>query len=135
MTQNSAYKLIGAAGPLPTEEIEMAEKPSLHATQAGDLIQFEFKVSGMSCVNCSNNIENKLHGKFDEKEMKSCTIVLLVHKLFTVFPQRVFSSRAVTPQSIAEFVTGIGFACELLGMTEISNQNQTRRCDLQKNDS
>ena len=97
-SQNSAYKLIGAAGPIPTEELEMQEKPVSGATQAEDLIQFEFKVSGMSCVNCSNNIERKIHGQFDEKEMKSVTIVLLVHKLFTVFPQRVFSSRAVTPQ-------------------------------------
>mmetsp|Transcript_1882 Transcript_1882/g.2715 ORF Transcript_1882/g.2715 Transcript_1882/m.2715 type:complete len:121 (+) Transcript_1882:144-506(+) len=91
------------------------------------MIEFEFKVTGMTCVNCSNNIERKMHGAFDEKEMSSVCIVLLVHKMIVIFPQRVFNSRAVTPQDICDFVTGIGFKCELLGMTEISSEQRRNR--------
>ena len=138
-TQDSAYKLIGAGGRIPTEgceEVEIPDSTGAGGAQAEDLIEFEFKVSGMSCVNCSANIERKFHAQYDEKELKSVTIVLLVHKLIAVFPQRVFSSRAVTPQAICEFVTGIGFACELLGMAEISeDRDKTKRGGLERADS
>ena len=99
-SEGSAYKLIKHGGPGPTEpadEIEMKGNLGGGPPQSEDLIQFEFKVAGMTCANCSGNIERKMHGQFDEKEMKSVTIVLLVHKMIAVFPQRVFSSRAVTP--------------------------------------
>ena len=42
------------------------------------IIEFEFQVTGMSCVNCSNNIERKMRGAFEDKEMESIDIILLV---------------------------------------------------------
>ena len=38
-----------------------------------------------------------MRAEYDEKEMQSINIILLVHKMLTRFPQRVFKNRTVTP--------------------------------------
>ena len=83
-----------------TLQIEMTEhSPSKIGIQEVDeeIIEFEFSVTGMSCVNCSNNIEKKMRGEYNDKEMQSINIILLVHKMLTRFPLRVFREKAVTP--------------------------------------
>ena len=87
-------------------------------------IEFEFQITGMSCVNCSNNIERKMRGAYEEKEMQSINIILLVHKMLTRFPQHIFDDRIVTPQQICEFVQSIGFGCSLLGMSQIAKEGR-----------
>ena len=65
-----------------------------------------------------------MRGAFEDKEMESIDIILLVHKMLVCFPQQVFDERIVTPQLICEFVKGIGFGCSLLGMSEIVNEGR-----------
>ena len=47
-----------------------------------DLVEFEFKVGGMTCVACSSSVERLMHNEFDSRGMVSVTIVLLTHKMF-----------------------------------------------------
>ena len=96
--------------------------PEVQEMQEEELIEFEFQVTGMTCVNCSNNITRKVKAEFESKQMRSMDIILLVHKMLTRFPLRVFKDKSVTPQMICDFVTGIGFKCELLCMNEIENE-------------
>ena len=63
-----------------TENIEMVELGNRN------LIEFTFKIEGMTCVACSNSIERLMHNSFDAKDMQSVSIVLLTHKMVTTFP-------------------------------------------------
>ena len=38
-----------------------------------------------------------MRGAYEEKEMQSINIILLVHKMLTRFPQHIFDDRIVTP--------------------------------------
>ena len=78
----------------------------------------------MTCVACSGSVERLMHNSFDKKEMVSVSIVLLTHKMIATFPQRVFTEKTVTPESICSAVFMIGFGCSLLGMTEICQDNR-----------
>ena len=55
------------------------------------LIEFTFKIDGMTCVACSSSIERLMHNSFDAKGMASVSIVLLTHKMVASFPQELFS--------------------------------------------
>lgn len=61
------------------------------------MIEFTFKIDGMTCVACSGSIERLMHNSFDEKEMVKVSIVLLTHKMVASFPQHVFNNKKVTP--------------------------------------
>ena len=37
-----------------------------------DLVKFEFKITGMTCVACSGSIENLMKMEFESKKMKEC---------------------------------------------------------------
>ena len=50
------------------------------------LIEFTFKIDGMTCVACSSSIERLMHNSFDAKGMASVSIVLLTHKMVATFP-------------------------------------------------
>ena len=50
------------------------------------LIEFTFKIDGMTCVACSSSIERLMHNTFDAKGMASVSIVLLTHKMVATFP-------------------------------------------------
>ena len=88
------------------------------------LIEFTFKIDGMTCVACSSSIERLMHNQFDQKEMQEVSIVLLTHKMIASFPQRVFNAKTVTPEIICNTVLMIGFGCELLSMTEITEEER-----------
>jgi len=44
---------------------------NIEMTELGNqnLIEFTFKVEGMTCVACSNSIERLMHNSFDAKDM------------------------------------------------------------------
>ena len=60
-------------------------KPLITEPSIQDLIEFEFKVGGMTCVACSSSIERLMHNEFDGKGMKSVSIVLLTCKMTAIF--------------------------------------------------
>ena len=41
--------------------------PEVQEMQEEELIEFEFQVTGMTCVNCSNNITRKVKAEFESK--------------------------------------------------------------------
>ena len=84
------------------------------------MIQFEFKIDGMTCVACSSTIERLMHSQFDTKGMTKVSIVLLTHKMQTIFHKKFFDDKIVTPEMICEKVDCVGFGCEFLAMNEIS---------------
>lgn len=112
-----AYALV--QGRVATEPADLAF-PEPGAPQ--QLIEFTFKIDGMTCVACSGSIERLMHNSWDSKGLAKVSIVLLTHKMVATFPQAVFDEKTVTPAMICDNVEMIGFGCELLGMTEISEQ-------------
>ena len=88
-----------------------------------DFIEFEFKITGMTCVACSGSIERLMHNEFDSKGMRSVAIVLLTHKMTTVFDASSFTTKKVTPEMICDEIDMIGFGAELNGMVEISAED------------
>ena len=89
-----------------------------------DIVEMEFKVGGMTCVACSSSIERLMHNEFDSKGMISVCIVLLTHKMTLQLKSEVFNSKTVTPEMICDEVEMIGFECELLGISEIKQDEQ-----------
>ena len=88
-----------------------------------EFIEFEFKITGMTCVACSGSIERLMHNEFDSKGMKSVAIVLLTHKMTAVFDANSFQTKKVTPEMICDEIDMIGFGAELNGMVEISAED------------
>ena len=68
------YNLIGSASTQPEYLDETRPKDN-------NLIEFMFKIEGMTCVACSGSIERLMHNQFDAKGMESVSIVLLTHKM------------------------------------------------------
>ena len=73
--------------PLPTNHVQIEEyrtkDPFL--TQPPPEVILEFKVDGMTCVNCSRTIENAMNGEYGSKGLISVQIALLTHKMRIVF--------------------------------------------------
>lgn len=70
------------AGISASNSVLIQEEPE--SVQA--LIEFTFKIDGMTCVACSSSIERLMHNTFDAKGMASVSIVLLTHKMVATFP-------------------------------------------------
>ena len=82
----------------------------------------------MTCVACSGSIERLMHNEFDSKGMRSVAIVLLTHKMTTVFDASSFTTKKVTPEMICDEIDMIGFGAELNGVVEISAEdNETNK--------
>ena len=108
--------------------VEPNDLEKLVDEEQADFIEFEFKITGMTCVACSNSIERLMHNEFDAKGLKSVAIVLLTHKMKAVFIASSFATKKVTPDIICEEIDMIGFGAELIGMVEISAEdNQPQR--------
>ena len=103
--------------------VEPNDLEKLVDEEQADFIEFEFKITGMTCVACSNSIERLMHNEFDAKGMKSVAIVLLTHKMKAVFIASSFATKKVTPDIICEEIDMIGFGAELIGMVEISAED------------
>ena len=107
-----------------TAQVETYDLEKLVSQEdVADFIEFEFKITGMTCVACSGSIERLMHNEFDSKGMKSVAIVLLTHKMTTVFDASSFTTKKVTPEMICDEIDMIGFGAELNGMVEISAED------------
>jgi len=53
-------------------------------------IILEFKIDGMTCVNCSNTIENAMKLEYESKGLISVQIALLTHKMRIIFDMPVY---------------------------------------------
>ena len=97
-------------------------KPQMSSSESDeeDMVEMEFTIGGMTCVNCSSSIERMMHNEFDDKGLKKVSIVLLTHKMTATFTAIAFKEKTVTPDAICEEVEMIGFDCEQTGMNEIS---------------
>ena len=104
------------------------------ATQT--ITEYEFIVTGMTCVACSNNIERNMHKKFDEKGLNSISVVLLTNKLQASFIRDTqdytakfddgMKDQGVNSSEIVELVSGLGFSCTLTNSKEqILNDSST----------
>ena len=82
------------------------------------LVAMEFKVGGMSCVNCSNAVENTMKKAFPPEQLKSVTITLLTYKMKCTFPPGLVYGGTITAEQICTAVTKSGKGCEFIGMQE-----------------
>ena len=82
---------------------------------------FEYKIEGMTCVNCSSAIENGLKNAFSDKgllETDGVSVVLLMHKMRVQFYKNQIAIHNITPQKIADEVEDLGFGAELINTFE-----------------
>ena len=61
------------------------------------VVEYEFAVTGMSCVACSNNVERKMHEFYDNEGLQSVSVVLLTNKMVAAFIQKSHDEWSVTP--------------------------------------
>ena len=83
----------------------------------------DYKIEGMTCVNCSRTIENAMNTEYSAKGLISVQIALLTHKMRIVFDADEFHAHNLTPELIKEEVEMIGFGAELIEIIE-NNQNE-----------
>lgn len=76
----------------------------------------EFKIDGMTCVNCSSTIENVLLSEYKEsdKGLVSVQIALLTHKMRIIFDKQKYDELNITPEMIKEDIEMVGFSADLL---------------------
>ena len=77
----------------------------------------------MTCVNCSNTIENAMKLEYETKGLVSVQIALLTHKMRIVFDLSAYQQNQITPQMICDEVEMVGFGIELLEVIE-NNQEE-----------
>ena len=86
----------------------------------GERITYEFKIEGMTCVNCSNAIEKGLVNAFKGKGLAkeadgfAVSVVLLMHKMRVTFLKAEAHLHSVTPDAIAAEVEDLGFGAKLV---------------------
>ena len=94
------------------------EKDEVMAVGAQDLIVYEFKIDGMTCVACSSAIERGMIGAFKDKGLVpkdgdskkyEVDVILLMHKMKITFVESVAVQNGVTGAGIADEVECIGF--------------------------
>lgn len=87
---------------------------------AGERVTYEFKIEGMTCVNCSNAIEKGLITAFKGKGLAkegdgfAVSVVLLMHKMRVTFLRAEAHLHSVTPDAIATEVEDLGFGAKLV---------------------
>ena len=93
---------------------------------------FEFKIDGMTCVNCSTAIENGLTAAFKDKGLvqdptqdnSGVNVVLLMHKMRITFFKDTSEIQGVTAESIASEVEDLGFGAELINRYELLGKSE-----------
>ena len=93
---------------------------------------FEFKIDGMTCVNCSTAIENGLTAAFKDKGLvmdkdqdnSGVNVVLLMHKMRITFYKDTSEHHSVTADLIASEVEDLGFGAELLNKYELIGKSE-----------
>lgn len=85
-----------------------------------NLLCYELKIEGMSCVNCSTAIENGMINEFKEKgliyqdDKYQVSVILLMHKMKITFDQDLASAFEVDIRTVVEEVESLGFGAELI---------------------
>jgi len=87
----------------------------------------EFKIEGMTCVNCSTAIEKGLTIAFAKKglvqdasrENSGVNVVLLMHKMRIAFYKETMNQHKVTPADVVTEVEDLGFDASLLNTFEL----------------
>lgn len=102
-TQNN-QNLLGNQYSIQTKEPEASN----------EVMAFEFKIGGMTCVNCSNAIEKAMQTEFEERGLLEVQIALLTHKMRITFGKDAYDAKEFTTDEICDEVEMIGFDCELL---------------------
>lgn len=77
-------------------------------------IIFEFKIDGMTCVNCSQAIENAMRQEFTKSGLLDVQIAVLTHKMRLTFDEALYKKHKLTTDKIIDEVVAIGFGAELL---------------------
>jgi len=86
----------------------------------GERITYEFKIEGMTCVNCSNAIEKGLVNAFKGKGLAkeadgfAVSVILLMHKMRITFLKAEAHLHSATPDAIAAEVEDLGFGAKLV---------------------
>jgi hypothetical protein len=92
------------------------------------IIVYEFKLEGMTCVNCSSAIENGMKIEFKDKglvregekdDQYSVSVILLMHKMKISFNKKVARQHSVDENKIISGVEDLGFGAELLNTYEL----------------
>ena len=100
------------------------------AVSSGDRVTYEFKIGGMTCVNCSTAIERGLTSEFKNKGLAqendgfAVNVVLLMHKMRITFHKELAEANMITPNVIVSEIEDIGFEAELIAEHAINNQVQ-----------
>ena len=105
------------------ETPESVDLPQLDSNEcSGGEIVLEYKIDGMTCVNCTNTIEGAMNNEYQGKGMKKVQIALLTHKMRIVFDLKSYHENQITPDVIKDEVEMVGFGAELLEVVEINNE-------------
>lgn len=86
---------------------------------------FEFKIDGMTCVNCSQAIETAMKQEFTDAGLLDVQIAVLTHKMRLTFDETLYKRKKITTDLIIQEVEAIGFGAELLE-TIIDNSEKLR---------
>ena len=84
----------------------------------------------MTCVNCSNAIENGMISAFKDKgliqidEKYQVSVILLMHKMKITFDQATVDELDIKPQIIADEVEDLGFGAELVAEHRSEEKNE-----------
>lgn len=89
-------------------------------SSSSSLVELEFKIVGMSCVNCSNAVESIVRKAFPE--IADVQITLLTCKMRVKFDSKLFFTKEITPATICSEVKEKkkGYECDFIGMAEVS---------------
>jgi hypothetical protein len=68
----------------------------------------------MTCVNCSNTIENALLSEYSVKGLKTVQIALLTHKMKVIFSMKGYIEHKMSPDLIKDEVEMVGFGAEFI---------------------
>ncbi len=77
------------------------EPPSARAIRK---VLLEFKVTGLSCANCTGAVEKAVVKAFDLNELFSVQVILLTHKMRCTVLAQAYLSLKITPEKICEIV-------------------------------
>ena len=90
------------------------------------IIVYEFKIEGMTCVNCSSAIENGIKNAFKDKGLVEVGVVLLMHKMRVQFYKQQFEIHKISADQISSEVEDLGFEAELTNTFEVEAAASSR---------
>lgn len=67
--------------------------PMIKERASNEVMAFEFKIGGMTCVNCSNAIEKAMKTEFESRGLIEVQIALLTHKMRITFNKDAYDAK------------------------------------------